>query len=62
MEQVWTAFKTGREYDRALERSIEIFHAEQGTREFEELKLLLHLVKEYEDIHYPVPAPNGNKN
>jgi HTH-type transcriptional regulator/antitoxin HigA len=61
MERVWTAFRSEKEYDIALERMIQIFHAEQGTPESDELQSLLPLVMEYEDIHYPIPAPGGNK-
>jgi HTH-type transcriptional regulator/antitoxin HigA len=52
----WKVLKSEEEYDAALERSIEIFHAEKGSLEFDELELLLLLVKDYEDRHYPIPA------
>lgn len=54
----WKVLKSEEEYDVALERTIEIFHAEKGTSEFEELELLLLLVKDYEDRHYHIPAPD----
>jgi HTH-type transcriptional regulator / antitoxin HigA len=55
MESRWMVLKTEDEYDIALERTIEIFHSERGTPEFDELELLLLLVKDYEDRHYQIP-------
>jgi HTH-type transcriptional regulator/antitoxin HigA len=52
----WKVLKSEEEYDIALERTIEIFHAEKSTKEFDELELLLVLVKDYEDRHFPIPA------
>ena len=34
------------------------FTLKKGLPEFEELELLLLLVKDYEDRHYPIPAPD----
>ncbi len=51
----WKVIKTEAEYRKALEHTIRIFHAEPGTPEFEELELLLVLVKDYEDKHIVVP-------
>lgn len=51
----WKVIKTEPEYKLALERTISIFHAEPGTSEFEELELLLILVKDYEDKNIVVP-------
>lgn len=58
MERKWKVLKNEAEYDAALERTIEIFHAEKNSPEFEELELLLLLLKDYEDRHYPIPAPD----
>ena len=58
MEKSWKVLKSEDEYDIALERTIEIFHAEKGTPEFDELEVLLLLVKDYEDRHYPIPTPD----
>jgi len=58
MEKSWKVLKNEDEYDIALERTIEIFHAEKGTPEFDELEVLLLLVKDYEDRHYPIPTPD----
>ncbi|MDB5156963.1 MAG: transcriptional regulator [Mucilaginibacter sp.] len=54
----WNALKTEAEYDIALKRTIEIFHVLKGTPEGDELAMLLQLVKEYEDIHFQIPAPD----
>lgn len=45
----WKEIKTKAEYDKALKRTIEIFHAEAGSDESDELDILLVLVKDYED-------------
>jgi HTH-type transcriptional regulator / antitoxin HigA len=58
MKNIWKVLKTEEEYDVALERTIEIFHAKQGTPESDELELLLLLVKDYEDRHFHIPAPD----
>jgi HTH-type transcriptional regulator/antitoxin HigA len=51
----WKVLKTEADYKSALEYTIEIFHAEPGTAEFDELELLLVLVKDYEDKHIVIP-------
>ena len=51
----WNVIKTKIEYKKALERTIEIFHTEPDTAEFQELELLLVLVKDYEDKHVIIP-------
>jgi HTH-type transcriptional regulator/antitoxin HigA len=57
MKTKWTVLTTEDEYDIALERTIQIFHAETGTPEGDELDIFIPLVAAYEDIHYPIPAP-----
>ena len=47
--------KTEEEYRLALDRTIHIFHAEPDTEEFEELELLLALVKDYEYKRFFIP-------
>lgn len=47
--------KTEEEYKTALNRTISIFHAEPNSSEFEELKLLLISVKDYEDKYIVIP-------
>ncbi len=54
----WKVIKSEPEYKKALERTISIFHAEPGDIEFEELELLLVLVKDYEDKNVIIPELN----
>ncbi|MGY3213286.1 helix-turn-helix domain-containing protein [Mucilaginibacter sp. HD30] len=58
MNKSWKVLKTEAEYKIALERTIGIFNAEDGTPESDELDLLLLLVKDYEDRHYHIPDPD----
>jgi HTH-type transcriptional regulator/antitoxin HigA len=58
MNTNWKVLKSEEEYDIALERTITLFHAEKGTPDFEELELLLLIVKDYEDRHFHIPAPD----
>ncbi len=51
----YKVLKTEAEYKEALNRTIHVFHAESGTPEFDELELLLVLVKDYEDKHIIIP-------
>src|ERR1700737_2506169 len=53
----WKVLKSNPEYREAITRTIEIFHAEDGTAEADELDLLLVLVKDFEDKHIPTPDP-----
>ena len=50
----WKVLKTEQDYQTALKRTMEIFHAEEGN-ESDELDLLLVLIKDYEDKHIHVP-------
>ena len=50
--------RTEEEYNAALARIDEIFHAEIGTPEGEELDALADLVELYEDKHYPMEMPD----
>lgn len=47
--------KSETEYQNAIKRTLEIFHAEEGTREEDELAVLLLLVKDYEEKHVTIP-------
>lgn len=52
--------KTEKEYQRALKRLDEIFHAKKGTKEQEELEILVMLIQRYEDEtvgDFPDPDP-----
>lgn len=51
----WKVIKSKEEYDQAIMRTLQIFHAEPGTPECDELELLLVLVKDYEDKHIVLP-------
>lgn len=46
-----------KDYENALARIEEIFDAEPGTKEGEELEVLGILVEEYEKKHFPIEAP-----
>ena len=50
--------KTKKDYLNALKRFEEIFQAKEGSLESEEADLLALLIKEYEDKHYVVQAPD----
>ena len=51
----WTIIKTEAQYQKAIKRTMAIFHAEEKTPEADELALLLVLVKDYEDKHIQLP-------
>jgi HTH-type transcriptional regulator/antitoxin HigA len=52
----WKVLKTMDSYKKALARTMEIFHADEGTPESDELDLLLVLVKDYENRHVKLPS------
>lgn len=54
----WKVIKTEAAYQKAIKRTMAIFHAEEGTPEADELALLLVLVKDYEDKHIHLPEIN----
>ena len=49
---------TEEEYQEAINRINEIFHAPEGSKEARELQLLVVLVQKYEDEKYPLDAPD----
>lgn len=51
----WKVIKTPAEYKTAVERTMQIFHTDEGTQEADELALLLVLIKDYEDKHIQLP-------
>lgn len=51
----WKVIKTEAQYNAAVKRTMEIFHAEEGSPEGDELDLLLVLVKDYEDKNMHLP-------
>ena len=52
----WKVIHTEADYQKAIARTMEIFHATEGSPEADELALLLVLVKDYEDKHIHLPA------
>ena len=51
----WKVLKTESDYNKAVIRMMEIFHAGPGTPESDELDLLIVLIKDYDDKHYQLP-------
>ena len=56
MNTNFKVIKTEAAYQKAIKRTMAIFHAEEGTPEANKLALLLVLVKDYEDKHIHLPA------
>lgn len=54
----WKILRTEDEYQKAIKRTLAIFHVKEGTKEADELALLLLLVKDYEDKHVHLPIVN----
>jgi len=50
--------KTEKDYEQAMLRLEEIFHAPAETPEGDEADLLSILIEKYEDEHYPIEAPD----
>jgi HTH-type transcriptional regulator/antitoxin HigA len=50
--------ETESEYDAALARAEELWNAELGTPEGEELDRLIAIIEEYESVHHPIGTPN----
>ncbi len=50
--------KTEDEYQTALQRLDDIFDAKESTPEGNEAELLVLLIENYENEHYPIDAPN----
>lgn len=50
--------KTEEDYEKALERLEEIFDASANSPEGDEAELLVLLIENYENIHYPIDAPD----
>jgi len=51
----WQVLKTEDDYNTAALRLMEIFHAPIDSSEYEELSLLMLLVKDYDERHYQLP-------
>jgi len=50
--------KNEEQYQAYLNRMNEIFHAEEGTPESDELDMLALVLEKYEEEHYPIDAPD----
>jgi len=50
--------KTHEDYNQALLRQNEIFHARADSKEGNEPEILTILIEKYEDENYPIQAPN----
>jgi HTH-type transcriptional regulator / antitoxin HigA len=55
----WKVIKTEEDYEKASIRLMEIFHAAPNSPEYDELDLLMVLVKDYDDKHYQLPELNA---
>ena len=55
----WKVLKTEEDYAKASLRMMELFHAELGTLQSDELDLLIVLIKDYDDKHYHLPELNA---
>lgn len=51
----WKVIKTEKEHKKAVKHAMEIFHAEPGTPDDDELGVLLLLIKDYEDRTVKMP-------
>lgn len=52
------AIKTEEDYNQALRRLEEIFHAPTNSKEGDEAEILSILIEKYEDEYYPIEAPD----
>ncbi len=52
------AIKTEADYNQALKRLENIFHASADSKEGDEAEILSILIEKYEDEHYPINAPD----
>ncbi len=50
--------KTQEDYEQALKRLEEIFHAPVESKEGDEAEILSILIEKYEDEHYPITTPD----
>ena len=54
----WKVIKTEDYYQKAIKRTMDVFHVNEVTPEADELALLLVLVKDYEEKHIHIPVVN----
>jgi HTH-type transcriptional regulator / antitoxin HigA len=50
--------RTEKDYRKTLKRAGEIWDAQAGTPEADELEILLPLIEDYEEIHYRIDPPD----
>ena len=53
--------KTDEDFECAIRRIDELWHAKEGTSEGDELEVWLTLVEAYEKEHHPMPPPTLNE-
>lgn len=58
MKTYLKVIETKKEYEFALKKFQEIFHAKSGTEAEKEAKLLALLIEDYENKNIPIPEPN----
>lgn len=51
----WKVLKTEKDYNKAVKRMMEIFHAEPNSSEDDELGVLILLIKDYDERFYALP-------
>lgn len=51
----WKVIKTEAQYQKAVKRTMHIFHAQENTSEGDELALLLVLIRDYEERNISIP-------
>ncbi|MET4080529.1 HTH-type transcriptional regulator/antitoxin HigA [Pedobacter sp. UYP30] len=51
----WKVLKTESDYTKASIRLMEIFHAQPGTPDQDEMEMLIVLIKDFDDNHYQLP-------
>lgn len=51
----WKVLKTEKDYNKAITRMMEIFHAQPNTPEDDELGVLILLIKDYDERFYSLP-------
>jgi HTH-type transcriptional regulator / antitoxin HigA len=51
----WKVLETEDDYNNASLRLMDIFHANPNTPDFDEMQLLVVLVKDFDERHYPMP-------
>lgn len=55
---VFKKIKTQKDYQAAMTRFEKVFHAKAGTKEGDEADVLALLIKDYEDRHFVIEAPD----